>query len=267
MNFVLTFSLLILTSCVHMTPSHHDFSGFLKQDIKTSFFKLRSYLKINNTNLVRVYIEGDGRAWASRYKPSLNPTPKDPIAFHLAALDPSSSVIYLARPCQYNIKNCPQKYWTSHRFANEVIESFDQALDQLKKEYSIKRFELVGFSGGAAIATLLAAKRNDISGIRTIAGNLNHELVSQNHSVSSLNGSLNPIDIAKKISSIPQHHFVGENDKTLSKGILQSFLNASGDTTCINFSSVPGATHYKPWVKIWPKLLNAPLSCKAQKKD
>ena len=52
--------------------------------------------------MVNIYIEGDGRAWLNKNRPSLDPTPKNSLALKLAEIDPAPNVIYLARPCQYS---------------------------------------------------------------------------------------------------------------------------------------------------------------------
>ena len=47
---------------------------------------------------ISVYIEGDGLAWISVSMPSPDPTPLNPVALQLAALDPGCNVVYLGRP-------------------------------------------------------------------------------------------------------------------------------------------------------------------------
>lgn len=67
-----------------------------------------------------VYLEGDGRAWASRTIISADPTPVKPLAMWLARADGRPNVAYLARPCQYGGAGqspCSPRYWSSHRFA------------------------------------------------------------------------------------------------------------------------------------------------------
>jgi hypothetical protein len=48
-----------------------------------------------------IYVEGDGLAWLGRRTPSLDPTPVNPVALHLASRDKGPNVIYLSRPCHY----------------------------------------------------------------------------------------------------------------------------------------------------------------------
>ena len=86
------------------------------------------------------------------------------------------------------------RYWTTHRFAPEVIRASDLALDRLKTLFGAQRLVLVGYSGGAAVALLVAARRHDMGQIITVAGNLDHQAWTHYHHVQALSGSLNPVD-------------------------------------------------------------------------
>lgn len=120
-----------------------------------------------------VYIEGDGAAWPSRYHPPPDPTPQTPIAWQLAARDNAAKRAYLARPCQYltaaQRRRCSRQYWTRKRFAVEVIQQYHHLLDQLKQQTASSRLILTGYSGGGVIATLLAAQRQDVDQLVTVA--------------------------------------------------------------------------------------------------
>ncbi|WP_415236971.1 alpha/beta fold hydrolase [Sneathiella sp.] len=212
-----------------------------------------------------VYIEGDGFAWIDRYTISKNPTPINPIALKLARLDPSPTVIYLARPCQYvdltSEINCTSKYWTSHRFAPEIIESYDQVLTQLKTDLNVTGFRLVGFSGGGAIVALLSARRNDISSFRTIAGNLDPDTLNREKRVSKLSGSLNPINYAAQTSHIPQIHFVGDRDAIIPKWVAKSYAEAAENPRCVRYQVVHNVDHTNGWELVWRTLSSHHPEC------
>lgn len=240
----------------------------IKREINAAPFVLTSFERISSGNdqkTATLYIEGDGLAWVNRRTPSLNPTPKNPVALKLAARDPAANVVYLARPCQYSPIGpdsfCTRPYWTSHRFAPEVIQAANTALENIKARHNIKQFHLVGFSGGAAVALLLASHRNDIASIRTVAGNLDHEHFNQIHKVSAMPESLNPVDIARHIADIPQHHFIGSDDKIITAALYKSFSRAAGQSTCLKMTIASGASHGKGWEEQWPALLQEPVRC------
>lgn len=238
--------------------------------IQADPFMITVYERVREKNGdATVYIEGDGLAWAGRRTPSKNPTPNNPVALHLASRDLSPNVIYMARPCQYSgmvdpDEICPREFWTSQRLSQTVIVSMNAALEELKREFGINKFNLVGYSGGGGLAMILASRRKDVATIRTVAGNLDTEAFSSLHDVSLMVGSMNPRDIAAKVAKIPQRHFIGEWDKIVPPVIYDSYRAAAGETSCMRSSIVNEADHETGWVNKWPQLLDMPVDCNKQ---
>ena len=152
---------------------------FIENVYNLSEFDIFSVKKIINTNILTVYIEGDGQAWLDRFTPSSDPTPTDPVAFKLALVDKSENVIYLARPCQYILSSgCNKAIWTSLQYSENILNTYKNILSELSKTY--KEIHLVGYSGGAAIAIYLASIEDlKIKSIRTVAGNINPDEITQ----------------------------------------------------------------------------------------
>lgn len=151
--------------------------GWKSINLPSGAFELVAYLPANpgRAGTLTVYIEGDGFAWISGSQPSTDPTPCDPLALQLALAHPEGASVYLARPCQYTAaeaSGCASRYWTEMRFAPEVIAATNQAIDQLKQKFSADQLVLVGYSGGGAVAALVAARRSDVVRLITVAGNL-----------------------------------------------------------------------------------------------
>ena len=235
-------------------------------DIATKSFIIRSYERINapDQKTVRVYIEGDGLAWLDRATPSLDPTPTDPLALSLAAADPAANVIYLARPCQYlrsENKACQDNYWTSEIFSPVIIETMSEALDDIKARHGSGKIELVGYSGGAAVALLVAAQRNDILNIRTVAGNLDTDEFTKLHHVSALKQSQNPADGTTVLADIPQMHFIGSNDDIVPPSIYQNYVNHITDKHCVHSQVIEEARHEVGWIDSWPMFLKEEPFC------
>lgn len=216
-----------------------------------------------NAQQLNVYIEGDGLAWLNRHTPSFAPTPSDPLALRLAIADASASAVYLARPCQYtagpDFRNCKPRYWTSHRFAAELVEAIDQALDQLQETQDVRPLMLIGYSGGAAMAAMLAARRQDVVGLVTVAGVLDAQAWTRSLRLAALTGSLEPRDAAPRLSGLPQWHFLGEKDQTVPATLLDGFLLAQRPLAASG-ASVPVIQrlerfdHHCCWVEAWPEL-------------
>jgi len=271
----LVLSSLLLVSCASNSrqarmgiAENIAFDGnLLHSQIDTSDFTFTVYEKITKKSAsVSIYIEGDGLAWLSRRTPSRNPTPTNPVGLKLAAHDNhSENIIYIARPCQYTAmtksKPCSSEYWTSKRFAPEVVESVNQAIDKLKQQHQFSDINLIGYSGGAAISTLLAARRDDVRSLRTVAGNIDIDAFSDLHNVSKMYLSLNPASVAYKIKDLPQIHFIGKKDKVVPYSIFKSYDNKSGVSGCMDYKIVPDVNHQEGWGAVWLELMNIPFSC------
>jgi hypothetical protein len=262
--FCALLALFCLSGCATTSCNLERDSGFTKKLIRGRDFVLFSRIKVNSLGEpLTVYIEGDGRAWITRYSASSDPTPSDPLVMRLASLDPSPNVAYLARPGQYpsqGASDCDAKYWMSKRFAPEVIADMDSAVSCLRDMAGAGSVSLVGYSGGGAVAALIAARRGDVAGLRTIAGNLDSDAVSSWNKVSPLKGSLNPAGIAGRLKGLPQRHFVAYNDRIIPVSAAESFADNAGDEKHASITVVTGVTHYSGWETKWPGLLDMPLS-------
>jgi hypothetical protein len=242
-------------------------AGLHRERIDAGHFVLTAFVRITRPDApLDLYIEGDGLAWASRSEPSLDPTPRAATGLGLAAADSAPNVVYLARPCQFTPMTlnprCNVAYWTGKRFAPEVVASLDQAVTHFAARVPGQRIHLVGYSGGAALAVLIAARRSDVVSIRTVAGNLDTAFVNQLHQVSPMPDSLNPMDVAAQVSAIPQIHFSGMEDAVVPRAVAQRFVDATG-RRCAQARSIPGMAHDGGWARLWSALLGVVPACGA----
>jgi len=265
---------LLLQGCSFFAPCPYlaadklaENGGFKKDILSAGLFEIVTYSRIDSPGApLTFYIEGDGAAWTTRRLLSSDPTPRHPLTLKLALADPGQNIVYLARPCQYVLKNgmgtnCNSRYWSSARFSDEVIGSVNLAISKFKKQASAPSIHLIGYSGGGAVAVLIASRRNDIASIRTIAGNLDHENISRLHGVTPMTESLNPIDVAEKIKKIPQIHFSGSRDKVVPAAIAENFMARQAGPACSQTVLVEGAEHGNGWLEQWPALLQMPFPC------
>jgi len=212
---------------------------------------------------LRVYLEGDGHAWATATQPSLDPSPHNLLVARLAVDDPTPNA-YLARPCQFVMApTCESSLWTHRRFSQEVVTSLSQALDQLKQRYGNREFELVGYSGGAALALLLAAQRNDITQVQTIAGNLSPRLWAEMKGLSPLSGSLDPLDYRDRLAAIRQRHLVGDADDVVPASLAKAYLEQLSPYTCSQTAISPATDHQQDWEVAWKGWRDRSLACKS----
>lgn len=205
---------------------------------------------------MHIYIEGDGLAWKTKTQLSKDPTPLNPLSAKLMFIDRSLCKVYLARPCQYtNDAQCTSNDWSSHRFSPKVIDSYQEVLNILTKKYGVESFTLVGYSGGGAVALLIAANRDDIKKIITLAGNLDTDAWVKYHGLNPLNGSLNPADYAKKLNMIEQLHLIGKEDSIIPKYVFDSYIQQSESNGSIR-SKIMDSDHSNNWEVIYKKLLD-----------
>jgi len=249
-----------VTERMHSASLLAQSAGFEKSTITTNTYDLVSYQRIFkkvNENLV-IYIEGDGSAWKSGSLPSDNPTPTNPVALSLAIQDTRPAVAYLARPCQFTAlpsKGCSEAIWTNARFNKDVIDSNNQAIEILKKQYQAKELILIGYSGGGAVASLVAAQRKDVKALITVAGNLDTSTWVKLFGLDPLTGSLNPADKVKELSSIKQTHFIGGVDQVIPLSVTQSYLNKLKTPNQSQLIEIKEYGHVCCWQKTWPDLL------------
>ncbi|MBF0166818.1 MAG: alpha/beta hydrolase [Alphaproteobacteria bacterium] len=224
--------------------------------LNTGAFTLLVQTRITRPGLpIRVYIEGDGFAYVNRWQPAIDPSPINPVALRLAAVDTSANIAWVARPCQYVMlaqiqDDCPQQYWTTHRMSPDVVAALGDALSKIAKGGKI---ELVGYSGGGAAAVLLAARRSDVINLRTVAGNLDLEAFARYHKLAPMRNSLDANSVADRVRHLPQLHFVGGKDEVVPPELQYTFINRIGEAG--ESVTVASADHHKGWGEAWPVLL------------
>lgn len=244
--FRILFIILLTCGCQSLKVPNE----FSYKEVQTRYFNIATWQKISNpSDVYKIYIEGDGYAFNADGQPTQNPTPKGTLMRELAFGDKSPNVIYLARPCQY-VKSpiCCQRHWTTARFAPEIINSEYEAIKQIAGNNPVI---LIGFSGGAQIAGLVASAKNglNVKKIITIAGNLDHQTWTTFHKLPSLNESMNLADYQERFKQIPQIHYVGSEDKVIPPHLTRNFIE-----NATQIKIIKGATHNNGWEQIYPEI-------------
>lgn len=259
----------VLCSCAGVAPPESARSqafdmaaagGLAPMTLDKDGFQLAAFAKAGPGQDLVVYIEGDGLAWANRRTPSVDPTPRDLLVLRLALRDPAPKVLYLARPCQFTqaaVPGCDPNMWTFGRYSQAVVSSLNRALDQAKAELGAKRLHLVGYSGGGALAVLVAASRKDVADILTVAANLDTAAWTTHHQISPLTGSLNPADQARQISALPQTHLCGAQDTVVPPFLCRRFLDRMGRPATARCMELGGVDHNQGLEARWADLLAA----------
>lgn len=253
-RFFALFIFFLLWGCASL----REIEGFDYALIEAKPFEIASWSRVKKSgSSLRIYIEGDGYAWRNLTTPSNDPTPTKDMMLILARTDPSENVIYLARPCQYiSSSACTPYYWTDGRFSLEVIESMETAIHTLMKKYKAQTVELVGYSGGGAVAALIAARQPYVSKLITVAGVLDHKAWTAYHKDTPLKNSLNPASYKKALSKVKQVHYVGAMDKNVPSELTEEFIHSYDKPVSAEIIIMPNATHDRGWIQNWPRLIN-----------
>ena len=240
--FIHCLTLIFLSGCATIQAPRE----FAYIETPTNDFTIASWQKITSPQTTyKIYIEGDGHAFNAHGQPTSDPTPKGELMRELAYGDNSPNVIYLARPCQYvKSPQCSVKYWTTARFAPEVVNAEYQTI---KKIVGNSPVILIGFSGGAQIAELLAATTDlNITKIITIAGNLDHVAWTTYHKLPPLTDSPNAADYLSVLHNLPQTHYIGTDDKVIPPLLAHQLVE---DSLIVEITD---ATHHSGWQPIYP---------------
>lgn len=269
--FVAALAVLMLGACSSVTDVLRErgdiaddiarSGGFTRFFVETGQFELTGYRRFSNPAVgeVSIYIEGDGIAFASRNVISPDPTPRDPVSLRLAVQDRTPNVAYLARPCQYlppnRLQRCSPDYWTNARFAPIVISEMNLAVNAIKQAARADRIRLYGYSGGGVVAALLAAQRNDVVFLSTVASPIDHASWTRFNGFTPLRPALYPIQSARETAGVPQIHFAGTDDDVVARQFIETFVAqvvaAGGQARIVD---VPGADHDCCWARRWPEL-------------
>jgi hypothetical protein len=197
------------------------------------------------------FLEGDGRPWL-RGDISFDPATRHPVALELLARTPGP-VAYIVRPCYLSTgdRGCTPDLWTSARYSEPVIASIAAAILEGMRRADANAVDLVGYSGGGALAILAAERMDRVAHVTTIGANLDIDAWTQHHGYLPLERSLNPAR-SSQLHPWPELHLQGDAD-----------ANVPPVTTNAYFERYPGAQrrvidgfdHVCCWVEAWPQWL------------
>ena len=261
---LLVLSSLLLGSCAYKTVPQTangqsieslGFNAISVHPVFKAYLRIRPSDDALRARTLTIYIEGDGANWLFKTIPPRNPTPDQSLVVALAASDPNPYVLYLARPCQFidvqTITECDESLWTDGRFSSQVIAMSNQAIDRALQNVPTVRLNLVGHSGGGTLATLIAAQRSDVNCLITMASPLDIAAWARALSVAPLTRSQNPAEPNANLKQIRQTHYLGENDRIVTKESIGRYRNFPPQT---EFITISGFDHQKFWLEHWPML-------------
>ncbi len=200
---------------------------------------------------LHVYLEGDGTPWLAGL-PAPDPTPRHPLALALMAQDPAASA-YLGRPCYHGLAGgpaCPDALWTSERYSETVLGSMAAATRRIVAAERVEEVVWFGYSGGGALAVLLASRVPQSVAVITVAANLDIDAWTDLHGDRRLVGSLNPARQPPLPDRLVQIHYAGGRDRLVPADIVRRGVTGTGRLVV-----VPEFDHVCCWSTRWPQIL------------
>lgn len=238
---------LLAASCVSVPPPAPQVTWLAAAgETRAGAFSYRAaLLDRSDPQVLVVVVEGDGAAWTRRGAPPRDPTPRRAIGAAIAErLGATAPVLYLGRPCQFltDASDCPERYWTSARFAPDVVAAYRRAVDAAAQGRPVI---LVGFSGGGVLAAELALARGDTAGLITLASPLDLAAWTRHHDLSPLASPAGDRLVARLAAAPwPQLHVFGGADRIVPPAASAGVRQRLGDART---RLVPDADHDAPW--------------------
>jgi hypothetical protein len=202
---------------------------------------------------LHVYLEGDGTPYIARTIVATDPTSRASLALELMLEDPGPT-LYLGRPCYLGLAQdppCDASYWTLKRFSPEVVESLATVLRLEIERSSPRRVTLIGHSGGAALAILIADRVPAVERVITVAGNLDVAGWTRLHGYYPLSGSLDPLTSGPLRSDLTLLHLAGSADRNVPVALIRGAATQLGGRVIV----IPRFDHRCCWVRLWPDLV------------
>lgn len=197
-------------------------------------------------NKLHIYIEGDGSPWIYETRVTVDPTPTNPVLLRLM-LGAAHPAVYLGRPCYFGAASdtgCEPALWTYDRYGRQVVDSMCEATNKLVRRYAAESVELIGYSGGGAIAVGMTDCTERLGSLVTIAGNLDPDAWTRYHDYSPL-GDTSPLAKANNTSySALEAHWQCRNDANIPPSITDAYFARRPDAIR---HIVDDCAHAKGW--------------------
>ncbi len=236
---------------------HAEENGFERREVRGLGFQHVVFARraVEPQNELHLYLDGDGTPWLGPGQIAEDPSTRSRLILELMDRDPAQSIL-VGRPCYYRRTpdpQCAESLWTSHRYSEAVVASMASVIETLLATHPGERVSLIGYSGGGALAILIAPRMSRLNTVITVGANLDIAAWTTRHAYSPLAGSLNPSAQLSLPPRIRQRHFYGELDDAVPAATASRFFAAHPGTQP---EIVRGFDHHCCWAERWPAILD-----------
>jgi hypothetical protein len=227
-------------------------AGFTREIVQGTSFRHVVYTRAGaSSGTWTVYLESDGLPWVNGRVPASDPTTRDPLALQLM-MRASGPAMYVSRPCYHELMDagCSWQIWTLARYSQAVVDSMARAIETQLRARNATHVRLVGYSGGGALAVLIAERLANVEAVVTLGANLDIEAWTRHHGYLPLEGSLNP---ARGTFAHPwrETHLQGTNDTVVPLATTQAYFERHPHARRITLETYD---HVCCWVRDWAAL-------------
>jgi pimeloyl-ACP methyl ester carboxylesterase len=235
---------------IDATAAH---AGLSRALVQGTSFRHVVYTRATDSNdsTWTIFLESDGLPWVNGRVPASDPTSRDPLALQLMMLS-RGPAMYVSRPCYHELMDagCSWQTWTLGRYSQAVVDSMVRAIETQLHDANATRVRLVGYSGGGALAVLIAERLPNVAAVVTIGANLDVDAWTRHHGYLPLEGSLNPAR-----STLPhpwrETHLHGVDDTVVPIATTRAYFERYPTARQVTFEKYD---HVCCWVRDWAEL-------------
>lgn len=204
-----------------------------------------------------IFLESDGIPWIDGRQPSADPTTREPIALDLLIRSPAPAA-YITRPCYHGLRadKCNVEYWTGARYSSEVVANMVATIREAQRLSGANRISLVGYSGGGALAVLIAERLDNVAMVTTLGANLDTDAWTEYHKYLPLSQSLNPA-LSDRPHPWPELHLRGANDAVVPAATTARYFARYPRA---QRRTIEGFDHVCCWVRDWSSISAMPTA-------
>lgn len=259
MRASLFFACAVLSACASPTPAERLDADATRAGLSRSVVSGVEFLHVvyariaADTRELTVFIEGDGLPMVGD-RIVKDPTTREPLALPLM-LHSSGSALLVARPCYHALDDsrCTWRDWTLGRYSDAVVRSMATVIQTESRALNAQRIKLIGYSGGGALAVLIAERLGSVASVITIAANLDTDAWALHHGYTALSESLNPAR-SERPHPWREIHLQGVRDENVPIATTQAYFARYPNAERVTFERYD---HVCCWVKDWATIAAA----------